>query len=292
MSDMNGRPPKDELFQRYLDVLAVSVGELGFDTLQQLTTAHLIRVPFENISKLCYKKRNGLRGLPSLKLYLDGVENYNFGGTCYTNNYYLNLLLKHVGYDVKLCGAGMTNPDVHVVNVVTLDEREYLVDVGYAAPFLKPLPLDLSQDYVVALGRDRYVLKPRDEQRQSRVEMYRDDELIHGYTVEPTPRSIRHFDKVIADSFSEGATFMNALLLVRFKVDWSVAVYNYNLIESNGSNYRILALADKDELLRTIVERFAIPRTMVKDVLAGVANAKNLTQLMKPTKTWPKNGPR
>ena len=270
MSDLNGRPPSDKLFQRYLAVLGVSVRELSLDTLQELTAAHLTRVPFENISKLYYKKHNGLRGLPSLEMYLDGVENYNLGGTCYTNNYYLNLLLKYVGYEVKLCGAGMTNPDVHIVNIVTLDEREYLVDVGYAAPFLKPLPLDLDQDYVVMLGRDRYVLKPRDEQCRSRVEMYRDDELIHGYTVKPIPRPIQHFDEVVAGSFSEDATFMNALLLVRFNVNWSVAIHNYNLIESNGFEYRIVALADKGGLVRAIVDRFAMPRKMVKDVLVGM----------------------
>jgi len=271
MSDLNSRPPNDKLFQRYLAALGVSVRELGLDALQELTATHLTRVPFENVSKLYYKKHNGLRGLPSLELYLDGIENYNFGGTCYTNNYYLNLLLKYVGYDVKLCGAGMTNPDVHIVNIVTLDGREYLVDVGYAAPFLKPPPRDLGRDHVVALGRDRYVLKPQDEQCRSRVEMYRDNELIHGYTANPTPRPIQHFDEVIAGSFSEGATFMNALLLVRFNVDRSVAIYNYNLIESNGSDYRIVALADKDELVRTIVDRFAMPSNMVKDVLADMA---------------------
>jgi arylamine N-acetyltransferase len=272
MSNLNSRPPNDKLFQRYLTALGVSFREPGLDALQELTATHLTRVPFENVSKLYYKKHNSLRGLPSLELYLDGIENYNFGGTCYTNNYYLNLLLKYIGYDVKLCGAGMTNPDVHIVNIVTLEGREYLVDVGYAAPLLKPLPRDLDQDQVVALGRDRYVLKPQDEQNRSRVEMYRDNELIHGYTAKPTPRPIQYFDEVIAGSFSEGATFMNALLLVRFNVDRSVAIYNYNLIESNGPDYRIVALADKDELVRTIVDRFAMPSNMVKDVLADMAH--------------------
>ena len=270
MSDLNGMPPNDKLFQCYLAVLGVSVSEPSLDALQELTAAHLIRVPFENVSKLYYKKHNGLRGLPSLELYLDGIKNYNFGGTCYTNNYYLNLLLKHVGYDVKLCGAGMTNPDVHIVNIVTLNRREYLVDVGYAAPFLKPLPRDLGRDHVIALGRDRYVLKPQDEQCRSRIEMYRGSDLIHGYTVNPIPKPIQHFDKVITESFSESATFMNALLLVRFNMDQSVAIHNYNLIESNRSDYQIVALADKDELERTIVDRFAIPRDRVRDVLADM----------------------
>jgi arylamine N-acetyltransferase len=56
----------------------------------------------------------------------------------------------------------MSAPDVHMVNIVTLDGRPYLADVGYAAPFLAPLPLDLAQDQEIAWGRERYVLKPRD----------------------------------------------------------------------------------------------------------------------------------
>jgi arylamine N-acetyltransferase len=270
MSDLSGRWPNVRLFQRYLDALGVSVNEPGLDELHALTAAHLRLIPFENVSKLYYRKHRGLRSLPGLQLYLDGIENYNFGGTCYTNNYYLNLLLRFVGYDVKLCGAAMMNPDVHIVNIVTVDGREYLVDVGYAAPFLKPLPRDLDRVHVVALGRDRFELKPQDEQHRSRIDMYRDNELVHGYTVEPTPRPIQHFKEVIAGSFSEGATFMNALLLVRFDIDQSVAIHNYELIESKGTEYRIVELENDRELVDAIIDRFSIPREVVEDILADV----------------------
>jgi N-hydroxyarylamine O-acetyltransferase len=270
MSDMYGRPLDEQLFHRYLEVLGVSVKAPDLNVLRQLIAAHLSRIPFENMSKLYYRKHKGLLSLPGLQLYLDGIENFNFGGTCYSNNYYFNLLLGFVGYDAKLCGAGMTNPDVHIVNIVTLDGREYLVDVGYAAPFLKPLPRDLDRTYVVALGRDRFELKPQDEQHRSRIDMYRDNKLIHGYTVKPIPRPIRHFEKVIAGSFSEDATFMNALLLARFYKDQSVAIHNYELIESKGTDYRIFELETNRELAHTIVDRFSIPREVVEDVLADM----------------------
>lgn len=67
----------------------------------------------------------------------------------------------------------MSNPDVHLVSMVNVDEREYLVDVGYAAPFLSPLPRDLATDFIIVLGRDFYVLKPQDAQGSSRMELYR-----------------------------------------------------------------------------------------------------------------------
>jgi arylamine N-acetyltransferase len=270
MPDLNERTQTDEIFTRYLRALGIPMRDPSPDTLVELVTAHLTRVPFENISKLYHRKHNGLRGLPGLELYLDGIERHNFGGTCYANNYYLNLLLEYIGYEVRLCGADMTEADVHIVNMVTVDGREHIVDVGYAAPFLSPLPRDLDRDHVVALGRDRYVLRPQDEQGRSRVDMYRNDQLRHGYTAKPLPRSIEHFETVIADSFSDDATFMNALLLVRCYADRSVAIHNFNLIESKGTDCRIVELAGEGELVRTIVERFAMPRGIVEDVLADL----------------------
>ena len=109
--------------------------------------------------------------MPILGLFLDGIERFNFGGTCYPNNYYFYQLLANLGYQTKLCGADMSNPDVHLVSMVTLEKREYLVDVGYAAPFIAPMPRDLATDYVVVLGRDRYVLKPQDARGRSRMDL-------------------------------------------------------------------------------------------------------------------------
>jgi len=37
----------------------------------------------------------------------------------------------------------MAKLDVHIVNVVKIGNREYLVDAGYAAPFAAPVPLEM-----------------------------------------------------------------------------------------------------------------------------------------------------
>jgi arylamine N-acetyltransferase len=142
--------------------LGVAKREPCVPALAELVSAHVMRVPFENVSKLYRRKHLGLAGLPGIELFLEGIERYHFGGTCYSNNFHLYTLLASLGYRARLCGADMSNPDVHMVIMVNVDGREYLVDGGYAAPFLSPLPRDLKEDYVVALGRDRYVLRPQD----------------------------------------------------------------------------------------------------------------------------------
>jgi arylamine N-acetyltransferase len=258
------------LFERYLSILGIQRRLPGMEALRELVAAQMMRVPFENISKLYYRKHNHPHSLQSLEMYLDGIDQHNFGGTCYANNYYLHLLLVHLGYQVKLCGADMNNPDVHLVNMVTVDGHEYIVDVGYAAPFLKPLPRDLKEDYEIRLGNERYLLKPQDGKGRSCLEQYRDGELRHGYTVKPVPRQIGFFADVIAHSFTDDATFMNALLLVRFFPDSSVMINNLTLIKSRGSKSEIIKLADRNELIGMIEKHFSISRNIVTEAVAEI----------------------
>jgi arylamine N-acetyltransferase len=262
--------PDSGLLEQFLQVVGVDRREPSIDALTEFVMGYMLRVPFENVSKLYYMKRHGLRSLPSLQQFLEGTKRNNFGGTCYSNNYYLHLVLTYLGFRVALCGAGMASPDVHLVNVVSVDEREFLVDAGYAAPFLEPLPLDLAQDYVITLGRDRYILKAKDCNGHSRVELYRDGQLKHGYTIDPAPRQIGHFTRVIDDSYHDSATFMNALLLVRLYPNRSIVIHNLSVIESEGADYHIHQLADRDELAMMVEKHFSIPRAIVSEAVAGL----------------------
>ncbi|MFC1961117.1 arylamine N-acetyltransferase [Chloroflexota bacterium] len=252
---------------RYLRLLGVQRREPSFEVLCELVQAHLMKIPFENISKLYYIKQQNLRGLPNLELFLDGVERFHFGGTCYTNNYYFFQLLANLGYQIKLCGADMTNPDVHLVSMVTVEKRDYLIDAGYAAPFLFPLPLDLTTDCIIELGRDRYVVKPRDANNCSRLELYRNGILKHGYLAKPAPRRIQEFEHTIIDSFRDDSTFMNALLLARFFPDRSLVIHNLTVIESRETVSNAQSLANQDELCQAIYEHFSIPVEITKVAL-------------------------
>ena len=257
------------LVDRYLRLLGVQRERPSADALRELVRAHLCRVPFENVSKLYFKKHLGLRGLPGLERFLAGIERYHFGGTCYPNNCYFYELLTSLGYRTTLCGADMSKPDVHLVCIVDLEDRQFLVDVGYAAPFFTPLPRDLKNDYVIEWGRDRYVLGPQDDSGRSRLELYRDGSLKHGYVVKPTPRRIGDFDKVIADSYRDEATFMNAILLARFFPDRSLVVQNLTVVEA-GTTSKIHALTDRGELVRIVEERFGIPSRITAEAVDGL----------------------
>jgi N-hydroxyarylamine O-acetyltransferase len=86
------------LVDRYLRLLEVPRRPPSPEALAELTAAQLIRVPFENVSKLVRLRGMGLKELPPVELHLEGIERFHLGGTCYANNFHLYTLLGALGY--------------------------------------------------------------------------------------------------------------------------------------------------------------------------------------------------
>jgi arylamine N-acetyltransferase len=266
---------EDKLFLRYLKLLGIQKQKPSFEYLKKIGRAQVSNIPFENISKLYFKKCFNLKHLIDFELYLEGIEKYRFGGTCYSINFYLNQLLIWLGYDIKLCGADMKNPDVHLVSILNIEDREFLIDTGYAAPFTEPLPLDLLNDHTITLGIDRYILKPQHSSNRPQIELYRNGELIHGYRVNPKERKISEFRGIIQDSFKDSAKFMNALLLTRFVYNKFIVIHNMTIIESFGDVLKKQSFDSIEQLTSVINDRFKIPRTIVIQSIEGLQMVKN-----------------
>ncbi len=258
------------LVDRYLRLLEVPRRSPGREALAEITAAQLTRVPFENVSKLVRLRRLGLTGLPPAELHLEGIERFHLGGTCYANNTHLYALLLALGYDARLCGADMRQADVHVVIMVRVEGRELLVDGGYGAPFLAPVPLDADRDQVVVLGPDRWVIEPRDTAGCARLRVYRGGGAKHGYLARPAARAIEEFAPRIAESFAPEATFRRALLLIRQFPGRSITIHNLDRIDAWGSDGRITRLSGREELPREVERTFGIPRDLVSDAVAEI----------------------
>jgi len=260
------------LFDRYLRVLGAGPGPPSRDLLAELVSAQLVAAPFENISKLYRVRTTGSTNVPTLEEYLDGIEEWRLGGTCYTNNFHFCCLLDRLGFDVSLCGADMSRPDVHIVSMVRIDGRELMVDVGYAAPFFRPLPRDLDGVHVIEFGSCRYVLHPQDLRGRSKLEMIRDGVPVHGYLAKPEPRAMTDFDAVVAASFRPDQTFMNAVVIERFTAEGgSTRLHNLKLIETPPAGpSTTTTLADHDELVDALEHRFGVPGDVIRTAVSGV----------------------
>jgi N-hydroxyarylamine O-acetyltransferase len=261
------------LFKKYLSLLGVDASSPSIELLKKIVKAHLIKVSFENISKLIYKQR-GMNYIPNLSQYIDGIVKYNFGRTCYSNNYYLYLLLEYLGFDIKLCGADMRNPDVHLISIITIDRHEFIVDLGYAAPFWEPLPRDLKEDYVINSGNEKYILKPKNNDGTSLLEQYYMGELSHWYTAKPYPRKIEEFRKAIKDSYADNAMFMNALLITHFFENGAVVLRNLNLTETFDGDTTAIKILFED-IPGIAHEKFGMPVDLVKKAVNRLGMLKD-----------------
>lgn len=261
----------------YLEVLGLAAERPTLGALKRLVRAHLLRIPFETISKLYYLHRIGLRDVPPLGLYLEGIRRFGFGGTCYSNNLHFSRLLRALGYHAVLCGADMpSGEDVHAAIVVTIRAHDWLIDTGYAAPLLAPLALDLERVQEVRAGTDRWVLCPRNEQGHSRIEHWRGDDQVHGYTLKPGPVSARSFDRVVQESFRPEATFMNAVLAVRCLPRRTVTIHDLTVARATARSVRVVRLLDRAALASSIEREIGIPASITREAIATIPSLGDL----------------
>jgi N-hydroxyarylamine O-acetyltransferase len=160
----------------------------GAETLRALQVAHLMTVPFENLSIHA--------GQPIVleddALFTKIVEGKR-GGFCYEANGLFAALLRALGFDVAMLAAevakaeGEFSPNFsHMTLMVCLEER-WLVDVGFGDSFSEPLLLDYrgehvqgSRAYRIVPDGAHLVLMQRDEENQWKAQ-YRFTLQAHEY---------------------------------------------------------------------------------------------------------------
>lgn len=134
---------------------------LSAETLRALQVAHLLSVPFENLSIHAGEPIV----LEDEALFKKIVERRR-GGFCYEANGLFAALLRALGFQVSMLSAEVANaegrfsqPFDHMALMVTLDER-WLVDVGFGDSFLEPLRLEERGEQ--RQGRRAFQIVPRD----------------------------------------------------------------------------------------------------------------------------------
>jgi arylamine N-acetyltransferase len=260
--------------ERYLRLLGFHAPPTGLEGLRQIVRQHLMRVPFENVSKLLLFKNEGHGRVTTHAEFLNGIEHYDLGGTCYTSNPYLAELLRDCGYHADLLGADMTNPDVHTSIRVKLDGTEYHIDVGFAAPFREPIRLDrLPQE--IPNGSFRYIFDRCGIGHE--LSVWREETKVLHYLVHQPARDFGFFQKTIVDSYLPGKTFMTWLRLSRFFDDYSVDVTDSILTIHRDGVSRDVKLKNMAEMRAAVNDELRMPRCPVEeaiDVLERL-NAKN-----------------
>jgi N-hydroxyarylamine O-acetyltransferase len=120
-------------------------------TLRELQVAHLLTVPFENLS---------IHSAEPIVLdngaLFEKIVTRRRGGFCYELNGLFGALLRELGFEVSMLSAGVANaqgvfgPDFdHMALLVVATEGQperWLADVGFGDSFLEPLLLDSREE--------------------------------------------------------------------------------------------------------------------------------------------------
>jgi N-hydroxyarylamine O-acetyltransferase len=140
------------------------------ETLRELQVAHLLTVPFENLS--IHHKEAILLETEAL---FEKIVDRRRGGFCYELNGLFAALLSGLGFQVEMLAAEVASADGgfgpnfdHMALIVSL-ERRWLVDVGFGDSFREPLLIDERGEqeqgeraYQIISDGNKLVLKQRD----------------------------------------------------------------------------------------------------------------------------------
>lgn len=133
--------------EKYLNRIKFSKSfEPSLDALKGLQKTHLLHVPFENLDI-----HNNIPIELSIDRIFEKIVNQNRGGFCYELNGLFYELLITLGFDAKRVSAraydqnkGYGKEFDHFAIIVTINNTDYLTDVGFGEFTFEPLELQLD----------------------------------------------------------------------------------------------------------------------------------------------------
>jgi N-hydroxyarylamine O-acetyltransferase len=227
------------------------------ETLRALQVAHLLAVPFENLSIHA--------GEPIVlnedALFGKIVENRR-GGFCYEANGLFASLLRALGFEVAMLSAGVATrdggfgPDFdHMTLMVTLAER-WLVDVGFGDSFLEPLLLDSRDEQVQGTRAFRII------EDNSRLILQRRDaggDWVPQYRFTLQPHTFADYEQMCHfHQTSPESHFTKAPLCSLATADGRITLTGLRLITTSTQQRSEHPLADRDSFDHTLRDQFGI----------------------------------
>lgn len=241
-----------------VDGYLARIGAKADDSVLDLQRAHLLAVPFENLSVHLDEPYS----LAPADLY-DKVVTRRRGGFCYELNGLFSILLTELGHRVELRSARPRNGDHwgppldHLALVVNDD---LLVDVGFGAHSTYPLRLETTDDQPDPGGVFRTQPAPHGE-----FEVTHDCEP--AYLVEARPYELRDFEAMCWwQSHSPDTHFTKSLVCSRLTESGRVTLSGRKLIDTVHTERSERELETDDEVLAVYEDRFGIALDRVPEV--------------------------
>lgn len=227
-------------------------------TLRDLMMAHLLTVPFENLS---------IHAGEPIVLNEDAlftkIVAKKRGGFCYECNGLFTGLLRALGFEVAMLGAGVAHaqggfgPNFdHMTLMVTLAER-WLVDVGFGDSFLEPLLLDERSEQVQGTRSFRIADDEDNHLILSRREGQGDWEPQYRFSLQPY--GFADYEEMCRfHQFSPESHFTKNLICSRVTVDGRITLSGMKFITTSGAQRVEETLNSREAYDRILHDRFGV----------------------------------
>lgn len=225
-------------------------------TLRGVHEAHMLAAPFENLDIHLGRE-----------IVLDEQKNYSKiverrrGGFCYELNGAFAMLLRALGYDVKMLSAGVANlkgefgpPFDHMTLLVELEKR-WLADVGFGDSFREPLLLDEQGEQAQKWGAYRIARDGEQltlEQRAGNLWNPQYRFTLQPYNFTDFAEMCRYHQTSPDSHFTQRRTCSLAT------VDGRITLAGMRLITTAGGERRERELTGEQEYAAILRERFGV----------------------------------
>lgn len=260
---------------RYLRLLGIEREAPSLDALTRLVRAHVLAVPFENVTALLRRRDHaaGPAPEPDPAALLAAWEERRGGGVCFDIVAMVLPLLRSLGYQAHQILGHISGPFGHQAIVVRLDGRRYLVDLGNGAPLFAPIPLDaVSEVHRHGLGfRFRPSdLPPRLAGQEEWIRDRRDGEAwVVGCRYELQPAADRDRDAGYQHHMTPGTTWvLGSLTINRSTEDAVHALKDDTLVRYTASGKETAVLSGPAEYEQVAAEVFGLPGLRIAEALA------------------------
>jgi N-hydroxyarylamine O-acetyltransferase len=228
-------------------------------TLQQLQLAHLLTVPFENLSI-----HSGEPIILDDDALFEKIVMRRRGGFCYELNGLFAALLRELGFEVARLSAGVANaegifgPDFdHMTLLVTIKEdglsKQWLADVGFGDSFREPLLLDSRDEQ--AQGRRTYKIAS-DESHLIMMQCQDGDEWKAQYRFTLQPHNYADYSEMCRyHQTSPQSHFTRARVCTRATPDGRVTLSDMRLITTIDGKERTEQLLTSDDEYTPVLEK-------------------------------------
>ena len=227
------------------------------ETLRALQVAHLLAVPFENLSI-----HAGEPVVLEDDALFGKIVNRKRGGFCYELNGLFAALLRTLGFKVEMLNAQVANsegvfgPDFdHMALMVSLEER-WLADVGFGDSFREPLLLDQREPTVQG---ERIYLITSEGAKLKLLQRAGEGEWKALYRF--TLRSYSYADYAGMCKFhqtSPDSHFTRARLCSRATPDGRITISGMRLITDTDGGRKETVIENEEEYARLLREHFGI----------------------------------